>query len=157
MKPSIREAVFLRDGRRCAVCGFEGPYLGIDHIVPRVQGGTDEMDNLRVLCRPCNSRKSATADYVKPRRYEQRVVVVMPDELVAAIDAEAKRRDRSRSWLIRHAAENAYASVLFDSEPTKPTNGSGLHTHAFTPQRQNALRCEVCGQRQSAHPKERTQ
>jgi hypothetical protein len=33
----------------------------------------------------------------------------------------------------------------------KPTNRSGLHTHAFAPQRQNALRCEVCGQRQSAH------
>lgn len=41
---------------RCAVCGSrEG--LTWDHIVPVSRGGKTVMSNLRVLCRPCNSRK----------------------------------------------------------------------------------------------------
>lgn len=31
--------------------------LTVDHIVPRKHGGSDELSNLRVLCRACNSRK----------------------------------------------------------------------------------------------------
>lgn len=28
-----------------------------DHIVPRVKGGTDDLDNLVLACRPCNTTK----------------------------------------------------------------------------------------------------
>ena len=31
--------------------------LTVDHIVPKARGGTNDPENLRVLCRPCNSRK----------------------------------------------------------------------------------------------------
>ena len=30
-----------------------------DHIFPRSLGGSDDLDNLRLLCRPCNSKKGA--------------------------------------------------------------------------------------------------
>jgi Ribbon-helix-helix protein, copG family len=80
----------------------------------------------------------------------QRVIVAMPDELVAAVDAAAKKQDRSRSWMIRHAVEQT-----FMSRDLVVTWGPGQH--GFVPQKGNALRCDVCGQRQSAHPKERTQ
>jgi 5-methylcytosine-specific restriction endonuclease McrA len=37
------------------MCSNEGD--SVDHIVPRSQGGTDEDDNLQLLCRSCNSSK----------------------------------------------------------------------------------------------------
>lgn len=40
----------------CAICKSPGD-LTIDHIVPLSAGGQDELDNLRFLCRVCNSRK----------------------------------------------------------------------------------------------------
>lgn len=31
----------------------------VDHILPLAQGGTNELTNLRSLCKPCHSRKTA--------------------------------------------------------------------------------------------------
>lgn len=31
-----------------------------DHIVPKARGGSDERENVAVLCRACNARKHAT-------------------------------------------------------------------------------------------------
>jgi 5-methylcytosine-specific restriction endonuclease McrA len=40
----------------CVECGAIED-LTVDHIVPKVQGGTDERANLQVLCGSCNSAK----------------------------------------------------------------------------------------------------
>lgn len=55
---SVRDAVFARDGRVCDECGATDD-LSIDHRIPESKGGGDDLGNLRVLCRPCNSRKGA--------------------------------------------------------------------------------------------------
>jgi hypothetical protein len=56
----IRRAVWARDGGRCA---FIGPgvtrcqtrrALELDHRLPRSLGGSDTLENLRLLCRPHN-------------------------------------------------------------------------------------------------------
>ena len=51
----IRQTVINRDGC-CQRCGTEDN-LSVDHIVPRSLGGTDNLDNLEVLCSSCNSSK----------------------------------------------------------------------------------------------------
>jgi len=65
-----------RDGDRCAICGckvepsdiwinekgrkcFGRKYPTVDHIVPLKMGGTDELDNVQLLCKRCNSSKGA--------------------------------------------------------------------------------------------------
>lgn len=54
--PPLRAAVYERDGHACVECGCADD-LSLDHIVPWSWGGPDTEDNLRTLCRPCNSRK----------------------------------------------------------------------------------------------------
>jgi 5-methylcytosine-specific restriction endonuclease McrA len=55
-----RDALLLglieRDGYKCVVC-CEQDNLSIDHITPLSKGGMDELNNLQLLCRKCNSAK----------------------------------------------------------------------------------------------------
>lgn len=44
----------------CVLCGeVEQKKLAIDHIHPVARGGTDDFNNLQILCKSCNSRKGA--------------------------------------------------------------------------------------------------
>lgn len=52
----VKAAVFARDKHRCRRCNTIGD-LTLDHIHPWSLGGPDTVDNLQVLCRPCNSSK----------------------------------------------------------------------------------------------------
>ena len=57
----IKEKLILSAGRRCQGCGWQPPYedyLQVDHKKPRSLGGADDMDNLTLLCDPCNRFKS---------------------------------------------------------------------------------------------------
>lgn len=53
---ALRDQVMARDGHRCVECGSTYD-LTLDHILPWSLGGPDTEENLRVLCRSCNSRK----------------------------------------------------------------------------------------------------
>lgn len=55
---SVRQEVYERDGFRCVECSAT-ERLSLDHIHPYSLGGTDDLDNLQTLCKPCNSRKGA--------------------------------------------------------------------------------------------------
>ena len=61
-----RRQVYERDAYTCRKCGLVGTGLThsekidgfeIDHIIPNAAGGGIELDNLQVLCRPCNNSK----------------------------------------------------------------------------------------------------
>ena len=60
IKPSTRNFVFRRDDGRCqfetadgVVCGSR-KFTQIDHMLPRALGGSNDVENLRVLCRSHN-------------------------------------------------------------------------------------------------------
>ena len=54
----VYEALVERDGEYCRHCG-ETRLLSVDHVRAIVNGGGNELDNLQLLCRSCNSRKGA--------------------------------------------------------------------------------------------------
>lgn len=55
---SVRQAAFDEAGNECAFCHDNRvAFLSVDHIWPVILGGTNDLDNLRVLCRTCNSEK----------------------------------------------------------------------------------------------------
>jgi 5-methylcytosine-specific restriction endonuclease McrA len=55
-----RLIVLRRDCYICAYCGEAANE--VDHVQPRVQGGTDDLDNLVACCRMCNLRKGKRSE-----------------------------------------------------------------------------------------------
>jgi 5-methylcytosine-specific restriction endonuclease McrA len=55
---TLERQVYERDAYRCQECGSWHD-LTIDHILPVIRGGENALENLRALCRSCNSRKGA--------------------------------------------------------------------------------------------------
>ncbi len=53
---SVTEGLVL-----CAGCGreLEAPFMELDHVQPRADGGENDISNRVLLCRPCNGRKGA--------------------------------------------------------------------------------------------------
>jgi hypothetical protein len=56
---AVRRAVFRRDGGRCARCG-RAELLQFDHVIPVALGGASTVENLQLLCAPCNREKGAS-------------------------------------------------------------------------------------------------
>lgn len=54
---AVRREVFIRDGGKCVQCGSDYP-LHYDHILPYSKGGGNTVENIQILCGPCNIRKS---------------------------------------------------------------------------------------------------
>jgi 5-methylcytosine-specific restriction protein A len=55
---AARREVLLRDAYQCQMCGacVSGRRAHVDHIVPKREGGSDEVSNLRTLCVSCHSK-----------------------------------------------------------------------------------------------------
>ena len=71
----IRKEVYLRDRNTCQICGEQVVLTrniknsidykreaSLDHIIPRSKGGKDTLNNLRTVCRSCNSTKKNRED-----------------------------------------------------------------------------------------------
>lgn len=62
--------IAVRDGGLCQLCGCEVTFdhkkriqtlAEIDHVVPVVDGGSDDESNLRLTCRRCNQARKVEA------------------------------------------------------------------------------------------------
>jgi 5-methylcytosine-specific restriction endonuclease McrA len=68
-------AVVERANGACEACGktvADGAKLEVDHLIPLCQNGTNDIDNLQLLCRDCNAVKSGARDFVAEARARAR-------------------------------------------------------------------------------------
>jgi len=60
ISPRMRELLARQAGYCCEYCLSQVAYspdpFSVDHIVPRVKGGSDGWDNLAFACMGCNGR-----------------------------------------------------------------------------------------------------
>jgi serine/threonine protein kinase len=62
---AIRHAVWVRDEGRCVECGSNED-LKFKHIIPIAKGGTETVENIRILCKPCRHAKRALSEGATP-------------------------------------------------------------------------------------------
>ena len=71
-RPSDLEKLNDLQGGRCAACGLKfkigSPYV-VDHVIPIALKGRNVIDNLQLLCRPCNRAKW----HMHPDKWAQRL------------------------------------------------------------------------------------
>ena len=61
-----RQAVILRDGSKCLLCGSTDN-LTVGHIIPISRDGNSDIENLQTLCFSCSkSVKTSSVDFRKP-------------------------------------------------------------------------------------------
>lgn len=53
---NLRKFIFSKTNGRCSYCGALAQE--IDHVIPRVQGGSNSIYNLTPICKSCNKKKS---------------------------------------------------------------------------------------------------
>ena len=65
-------SLLLRDGPHCIFCKKhikDALDLTIDHIVPKIKGGSDSIDNTALCCKNCNDEKGRLllTDFIKAK------------------------------------------------------------------------------------------
>ena len=90
----------------CEVCGISNDKkaLEVDHILPRSNGGSDEINNLQALCYSCNAMKK-TRDQTDFRKVK------------LSYDKREKKCLFCKIQKGKLAAENELAYATFDSYP----------------------------------------
>ncbi|GBE55506.1 CRISPR-associated endonuclease Cas9 [archaeon BMS3Bbin15] len=53
----VREYLLEKWKHKCAYCGKKNIPLEIEHIIPKIRGGTDRVSNLTIACHKCNQKK----------------------------------------------------------------------------------------------------
>lgn len=53
----LRQRVFYTDNHTCQYCGAKDVPLEVDHDIPVLRGGTNDIKNLVTACEICNSKK----------------------------------------------------------------------------------------------------
>jgi hypothetical protein len=100
LSKKLRFEIFKRDEFTCSYCGEKPPrvVLEVDHIVPVVEGGTDEKSNLTTACFDCNRGKGPIPLGQLPQAVNDRRDLMMEREeqeraYVKFIKARRKRQD----------------------------------------------------------------
>ena len=89
----VREYLLAKWRRKCAYCGRAGIPLEVEHIVPRIRGGTNRVSNLTLACKTCNQSKGKrTAEEFGYPEVQTRALKPLRDAVQVSI---------IKTWIIR--------------------------------------------------------
>lgn len=118
----LRFEIFDRDSFTCQYCGKTPPdvVLEVDHIVPVVDGGDNERENLRTSCFDCNRGKGArrlNRAVANPNEALRKLQEIAEDDQVARALSLARK---VRGELQHEVA--AYLQDICGGQEAKPQN-----------------------------------
>jgi 5-methylcytosine-specific restriction endonuclease McrA len=102
----VREYLLAKWRRKCAYCGRAGAPLEVEHIVPRIRGGTDRISNLTLACKTCNrSKGKRTAEEFGHPEVQARALKPLKDAVHVSI---------IKTWVMR-TLSNLLGQVSFST------------------------------------------
>lgn len=115
---NIREGALERDGYQCVECGAEET-LEVHHIEPTDEGGTDDLENLKTLCRTCHLEEHGSTTGPDSLGETDRSILVQLDEgrhtpgsLAETLDKHPQYIRKRLKWL------RTWGYVQYHHEPT---------------------------------------
>jgi len=95
----VREYLLEKWGRKCAYCGAEHTPLQVEHIQPKVRGGSNRVSNLTLSCHACNQAKNAQDVCEFLARDPKRLAGILAQAKTPLKDAAAVNSTR---WALLH-------------------------------------------------------
>lgn len=102
-----RSRLFKDQGGKCKYCGApkRKANFQIDHIDPVVMGGSNDYENLQLLCPPCNQRKGIQSDAEFRQRYKSLLPAgkrtpqsVIPQDRFKAVTRKTTESERVKAF-----------------------------------------------------------
>lgn len=115
IRPKDRFEAFKRDGFTCQYCGRKAPdvVLEADHIIPRAEGGGDELENLLTACWDCNHGKGARLldDRAPAPHIAEQTALIKEREAQLRAYTAAKQAERETRDLVYNRVRNHWFDV----------------------------------------------
>ncbi len=94
----IRDYIKRRDGSRCGICArdMDASVAEIDHIIPKILGGPDDLNNYQFSHSACNKKKSACQTGHPPRHSSMPSLHGLHVDKVEKVDTMQRQRQRQR-------------------------------------------------------------
>ena len=123
-----KQLLFERQRRRCVICGKAKTIKNfqVDHIVPVVRGGPDQVSNFQLLCPPCNQRKGIHTNQEFYERYKRvlsrNMLLSPPSPPSEEIAQKALKEETLRTSV--HNSVQQFKKTKYISASTKIQSGS---------------------------------
>ena len=112
----VKPALMRRQGGICLYCGYRrtSGNLQIEHIIPVTRGGSNEIDNLQLICGPCNQRKNIQTDAEFRARYSRlvpRTPLTPPVRRISQREFREETRRTRQAESVRHFRRTRFISM----------------------------------------------
>lgn len=124
----VREYALEKWHRTCVYCGKKEIALQIEHLVPKMRGGSDRVDNLALACQPCNQRKGnrTASEFGFPQIQAQALLPLRDAAHVSALKtslvAQLQQQFGKAQVQVRYGYQTTYQRIQILDLPKSHTN-----------------------------------